>query len=273
MAKRKTLPPHSPLLKSYTESDKINSVSEGAEVLYCRLIAQCDDFGRFYGEAKWVLAKLFTARMLAGTLTCEDIEKRIGELVNAGLIETYESKGTRYIEIVNPFKIFRSDYTPRPVFPTPGSEFDTSSTLSRDEFDTKSAESTQVVVCEEDAEFEPDSSRVRDEIDTSSSEVDASITETKALTKARTKSRAVAHSPPSVDDVRTYCESRGNAVDPEQFIDHYTANGWKQSNGNSIRDWKAAVRTWERRSFNNRGSPQGKPARELAPDALSEIPE
>ncbi|MPN43403.1 hypothetical protein SDC9_190962 [bioreactor metagenome] len=38
---------------------------------------------------------------------------------------------------------------------------------------------------------------------------------------------------------------RKNAVDPIQFFDYYEANGWKVGR-NSMKDWKAAVRTWER---------------------------
>ncbi len=37
--------------------------------------------------------------------------------------------------------------------------------------------------------------------------------------------------------------------DPAAFFDHYAANGWKQSNGNLIKDWQATVRSWGRRSF------------------------
>jgi hypothetical protein len=46
--------------------------------------------------------------------------------------------------------------------------------------------------------------------------------------------------------------------DSEAFLDHYTANGWKQSNGNPIKDWKAAVRNWGRRDFpsNSNGKPR-----------------
>lgn len=59
---------------------------------------------------------------------------------------------------------------------------------------------------------------------------------------------------PSIEEVREYCQERGNGIDADHFIDHYTANGWRQSNGNLIRDWKAAVRTWEKRSFQVAGS-------------------
>ena len=52
--------------------------------------------------------------------------------------------------------------------------------------------------------------------------------------------------PPTLEEVRSYCEERKNDIDPEAFIDHYTANGWVQGKGKPIRDWKAAVRQWER---------------------------
>ena len=52
-------------------------------------------------------------------------------------------------------------------------------------------------------------------------------------------------SPPTIEEVRAYCSERKNGVDPQRFIDHYTANGWKVGK-NSMKDWKAAVRTWER---------------------------
>ncbi len=56
---------------------------------------------------------------------------------------------------------------------------------------------------------------------------------------------------PSLNDVKAYCQERRNRVNPEQFIDHYEANGWVQGKGKPIRDWKAAVRTWERNGFDN----------------------
>lgn len=52
-------------------------------------------------------------------------------------------------------------------------------------------------------------------------------------------------SPPTLEDVKAYCLERGNHVDAARFIDHYTANGWKVGK-NSMKDWRAAVRTWER---------------------------
>lgn len=50
--------------------------------------------------------------------------------------------------------------------------------------------------------------------------------------------------PPTVEEVRSYCNERRNGVNPQKFIDHYTANGWMVGK-NKMKDWKAAVRTWE----------------------------
>ena len=53
---------------------------------------------------------------------------------------------------------------------------------------------------------------------------------------------------PSLEDVKEYCAERKNNVDAERFIDYYTANGWKVGK-NPMKDWKAAVRSWERNDF------------------------
>lgn len=51
--------------------------------------------------------------------------------------------------------------------------------------------------------------------------------------------------PPTLQEVQVYCMSRHNNVDPEKFIDFYVAKGWMIGK-NKMKDWKAAVRTWEK---------------------------
>lgn len=51
--------------------------------------------------------------------------------------------------------------------------------------------------------------------------------------------------PPTVDEVAAYCQERGNGLDPEAFVDFYASKGWMVGK-NPMKDWKAAVRTWER---------------------------
>ena len=59
------------------------------------------------------------------------------------------------------------------------------------------------------------------------------------------KKRATRFSPPTFEEVKAYCVERGNHVDAQRFVDYYTSNGWKVGK-NQMKDWKAAVRTWER---------------------------
>lgn len=53
---------------------------------------------------------------------------------------------------------------------------------------------------------------------------------------------------PSISDIKQYCIERNNNVNAEQFFDYYESNGWKVGK-NSMKDWKAAVRTWERSEY------------------------
>lgn len=53
---------------------------------------------------------------------------------------------------------------------------------------------------------------------------------------------------PSIEEVADYCYERGGLVDPQAWYDYYESNGWKVGK-NSMKDWKACVRTWERNSY------------------------
>ncbi len=69
---------------------------------------------------------------------------------------------------------------------------------------------------------------------------------------------------PTVGEIKAYCQERHNSVNADQFHDHYAANGWVQSKGAAIRDWKAAVRTWERNGLFTKPT-NGKPDPSLQP--------
>lgn len=63
--------------------------------------------------------------------------------------------------------------------------------------------------------------------------------------------------PPTYEEVNLYCNERGNNVDAQAFVDFYTSNGWKVGN-NPMKDWKAAVRTWEKRDKKKPAKPATK---------------
>ena len=58
--------------------------------------------------------------------------------------------------------------------------------------------------------------------------------------------RARRFPPPTLDDVSVYVRERGSNVDPQRFLDFYASKGWMVGK-NPMKDWKAAVRTWEKR--------------------------
>lgn len=53
---------------------------------------------------------------------------------------------------------------------------------------------------------------------------------------------------PTLSQITQYCLERNNSVNAEQFYDYYESNGWKVGK-NSMKDWKACVRTWERNGY------------------------
>ena len=62
--------------------------------------------------------------------------------------------------------------------------------------------------------------------------------------------------PPTVEDVAAYCLERKNGIDPEEFVSFYASKGWKVGSS-PMRDWKAAVRTWEKKRAKTEGPEPG----------------
>ncbi|MBQ7792046.1 MAG: hypothetical protein IJ367_00935 [Clostridia bacterium] len=53
--------------------------------------------------------------------------------------------------------------------------------------------------------------------------------------------------PPSVEEVRAYCEEKGySLVNPERFVNYYSSNGWMVGK-TKMKDWKSAVAGWQSR--------------------------
>ena len=70
---------------------------------------------------------------------------------------------------------------------------------------------------------------------------------------AGAKRRAPHFSPPSLQEVQEYCKERGNNIDAESFIDFYESKGWMVGSS-KMKNWKAAVRTWENREKKVKGN-------------------
>jgi hypothetical protein len=115
----------------------------------------------------------------------------------------------------------------------------------------------------------PSASEMDTEVREDKDRLDKSIDrrgETNAAAPAQKKTRK-AFSPPTVEDVRAYCDENGlTTIDPEGFVDYYAANGWKVGN-QPMKDWKATLRNWSRRD-RERGI-TSKPAAKVQPAETS----
>ncbi|MDR1805528.1 MAG: hypothetical protein LBQ80_01985 [Clostridium sp.] len=74
----------------------------------------------------------------------------------------------------------------------------------------------------------------------------------RAAAKARKDAASKAFIPPTIDEVRAYCQERGNSIDPEGFIAYYAARGWKLNNGQPMLSWQSCVITWESKRWRKR---------------------
>ena len=77
--------------------------------------------------------------------------------------------------------------------------------------------------------------------------------------------------PPTIEEIKTYCQKRNNGINPNKFHDFYQSKNWMVGK-NKMTDWKASVRTWERsdRDGGNR-SGTGKENKEIKKHNLSGI--
>jgi hypothetical protein len=64
--------------------------------------------------------------------------------------------------------------------------------------------------------------------------------------------------PPSIEEIKQYCQERKNNVDPQGFYDFYQSKGWFVGK-NKMKDWQAAIRTWERNDNSNSSNTKNKP--------------
>ena len=74
---------------------------------------------------------------------------------------------------------------------------------------------------------------------------------------------------PTLDEVKAYCAERGNKVDAEKFYDFYESKDWYVGK-NKMKDFKAAVRNWERSESKPKGDIVDQLTKMYAPEEYTE---
>lgn len=68
---------------------------------------------------------------------------------------------------------------------------------------------------------------------------------------------------PTSDDIKEYCDERDNNVDANTFFDFYESKGWLVGKA-KMKDWKAAVRNWERNETKSETVKTGKVDKQIS---------
>ena len=100
---------------------------------------------------------------------------------------------------------------------------------------------------QETPDSDSDSDSVSDSVSVSVNDSD-SVTQTMSVKKEKNKKeKRKRFTPPTPEEVMDYAFEKGLSIDAEKFCDYYESNGWKVGR-NPMKDWRAAVRNWAKRS-------------------------
>lgn len=199
--------PNRILKESICTSDSIDQLSWFEEAFWYRLIVNCDDYGRMDARLAILKARLFPLKQ---DITGSDISAALDALAKAGMVMVYESGRKPYVQLLA-WERHQQIRAKKSKYPAPDG------------------------VCQQ--AMADDSGCYRNPIQSESeSGIECGGGGPNTATRFKT---------PSVDDVAAYCKERKNQVDAQRFFDYYTANGWRVGK-NPMKDWRAAVRTWER---------------------------
>ena len=205
--------PNRIIKESICVSESIDSLTWFEEVLFYRLIVNCDDYGRFDGRVPVVKNRLFP---LKDNVTAKAVKDGINKLASAGLVRMYECDGKPFLYLPT-WNDHQSVRAKRSRYPAPDDN-----AIAHESICNHVHANVPVIQSESESE---------------------SVSESNANDGNRKR-----FAPPTVDDVRAYCQLRGNNVDPQRFVDYYTSNGWMVGK-NKMKSWEAAVRTWEQKRF------------------------
>lgn len=215
--------PNRILKESICTSDSIDRLSWFEEVVFYRLIVNCDDYGRFDGRVALIKNKLFP---LKESVTFTAVENAINKLATVGLVTLYEYECRQYLQLPT-WNEHQSIRAKRSKFPSPDGCVKSSEIICKQM-------NANVPVIQSESESNPNPKE-----------------------GAKAPNARARFSPPSVSDVEAYCRERRNDVDPQRFVDFYASKGWKVGS-QPMKDWKAAVRTWERRGKDERSASKPK---------------
>lgn len=200
--------PNRIIKESIHTSESVNAMTDFQFRLWVSLITYVDDFGR--GDARPAVIK-GSCFPLRDRLTAKDIAAALQALAGIGCVNLYEVDGKPYL-----------------CFPQ--------------------WESHQVIRNKKSRYPAPPDNLQSIEINCNQLNANVSVIQSNPIriqsnTNTNTNAR---FTPPTLEEVEEYCKERNSSVDPKQFFEYFEAGGWKDSKGNSVKNWKQKLLTWEK---------------------------
>ena len=222
--------PNRILKESICTSEQIEALNPFEETLFYRLIVNADDYGRFDGRPAIIRGRLFPLKNLRD----KQIEDALHTLSSEELVEVYTVDGKPFVRLTG-WERHQNVRAKKPRYPSPEKD------------DGNTGLNTSASICKQ--MYADDSICIQKHTNVS---VIQSVSNPNPNPNPNPIQREEAHaqvrrfSPPTVEEVRRYCEERKNGVDAERFVNFYASKGWKVGN-QTMKDWQACVRTWEKR--------------------------
>lgn len=224
------------ILRDWTDSETVNTISWQAEVLFTRLIMKADDFGRFHANPKLLRSLLFPLR---DGLRDADITRWIAECEKAGLIRIYvvddeKSKdGKSFLEIGNFGQRTRAE---KSKFPEPPSDFE----AKKEKNDRHLSDSCQTDDRQMTAYTETET------------ETETIIKTATAVERQQASVSVIIPYPKTPEEVIKEAEKICYIMDRDtaiKFIADYSATGWIYKR-QKITDWRALLPAWKVNQYN-----------------------
>lgn len=233
------------ILRDWTDSFTMDDLDVHAERFFVRLIMKVDDFGRFSADKRLLKSQLFP---LKSDIRDTDIARFLTACEKAGLITIYTVASKCYLQIENFKQTLRQKTT---KYPSPDeciandmqvlSNSVSIASLKRNETETRNEEETET---ENTPIIPKGEEREKTNIDNKTSNNQQYEELSK---KVATKKVFI---PPTAENVQEYCDERKNGINGDEFVNFYQSKGWMVGK-NKMKDWQAAIRTWEQSRKNN----------------------
>lgn len=208
--------PNRVLKDSIKRSAQVDSLTWFEEVVFYRLLVTADDFGCMDGRPLLLKSELFPIKE---GVTKKAVEDAINRLASVGLLQKYEVSGMPYVCFPK-WEMHQRIRTKHRKYPAPPEGHE-------------ALDSNLQQIAADCRRLPPESESERE-------------SESNPNPKENMRVPRLSFKPPTVGEVEEYCRERGNNVNPANFVDFYESKGWKVGNS-PMKDWRAAVRTWERR--------------------------